>query len=99
MVFLTSCAAEVQILVVYPQLVEGVGTVGVVLQEWTTKQPNASQGVENNLAGLVSRKCSISMSSLMSSLRKSLLSPEEFGIPNEILLCRREDLMGDRFRY
>lgn len=33
----------------------------------------------------------------MSSLRKGLLSPEEFGILSETLLCRQEELMGDRF--
>lgn len=31
----------------------------------------------------------------MSALRKGLLSPEEFGILSETLLCRHEELMGD----
>lgn len=46
MVILSSGVAEVQILVVHPQLDKGVGAVGVVVREWTTEQLNASQRVD-----------------------------------------------------
>lgn len=45
MVILSSYVAEMEILVVHPWLDKGVGTVRVVLQEWTTEQLNASQRV------------------------------------------------------
>lgn len=51
--------------------------------------------LENQLAGLVSRKCSCSLS----SLRRRLLCPEGFGVPGGTLLCRWEELMGDGCRY
>lgn len=92
--FFSSYVAEVQILVIHPQQNKAVGTGSVVLQEWTTEQLNPSQRVdfhteilgklENHLAVLVSRKCSISMS----SLGKGLLSPEVFGVLSQILLFR-----------
>lgn len=46
MVIFLSSVAEVQILVVHPQLGKRVGTVSVVLQEWAAEQLNPSQRVD-----------------------------------------------------
>lgn len=94
MVILSSYVAEVEILVVHAQLDKAVGTVSVVLQEWTTEQLNASQRVDFHTGILGNWKIiwqgwsPENVASPMSSLRKSLPDPEEFGILSEILLCR-----------
>lgn len=67
-VILYLCVAEMRLLVV-PQLDKEVGALGVVLKEWTTEQLNPPQRADfytGTMANwkLISRKCSISLSSL-----------------------------------